>query len=213
MSISNSIRQYITTETPTIIEAGAALGEDIISFSNTFPDGKIYSFEPGPSAFAHTYNLVKDIPNIYFFNKALGKTTGDKLTLHVSDRSGDIWGSSSLLPPKLHLDIHPGVTFKTTVEVDVINLDDFCTQQNIDTVDLLELDLQGYESVVLKSSPKTLQKTKYLFTEVNLVELYEGCMLYPELKKFIEGNNFEVVLEDLPWQDAGNVLFKNKLIT
>lgn len=202
--------KYILRDNPNIIEAGASLGEDIMSFSNLFPKGTIYSFEPEPQAFAHTYNLVKNIPNIHFYNLALGEKTGDVLEMHVSDRFGGMWGSSSLFPPKEHLNYHPDLTFKSTTKVKVVNLDDFISDKQIDFIDLLELDLQGYEPNVIKSSPKTLRKTKYLYTEVNLVELYEGIMLYPELRSLLENNGFEVIEEDLPWADAGNVLFKNK---
>ena len=61
-------------------------------------------------------------------------------------------------------------------------------------------------------SIESLKKTRYLYTEVSLEELYEGTVLYPEYKKFLESNGFEVVFEDLPWTDGGNVLFRNTRI-
>jgi len=204
-----NISDYITTETPTIIEAGAAMGEDTVNFSNLFPKGKIYSFEPSPKAYSHTYQLVKDRPNVDLYNNALGERTGEVLKMNISDRFGEAWGSSSILSPKEHLTYHGDITFKETVDVKIVNLDDFIRKKNIKCVDFLWLDLQGYEPLVLKSSPELLKITKHVYTEVNLIELYDSVMLYPAYKEMMESKGYSVILEELPWKDAGNVLFKN----
>ena len=75
------------------------------------------------------------------------------------------------------------------------------------------LDIQGSEPVVLAASPKTLTNTRYLYSEVSLIETYDGVMMYPEFKVFLEKNDFEMVFEDLPWKDMGNVLYRNKKLT
>lgn len=204
-----NISDYITTETPVIIEAGAAMGEDTVNFSNLFPKGKIYSFEPSPSAYSHTYQLIKDRSNVDLYNNALGEKTGEVLKMNISDRFGETWGSSSILAPKEHLSCHKDITFKDTVDVKIVNLDDFILKKKIKCVDFLWLDLQGYEPLVLKSSPELLKITKYIYTEVNLIELYEGVMLYPAYKEMMESKGYSAILEELPWKDAGNVLFKN----
>jgi hypothetical protein len=46
-----------------------------------------------------------------------------------------------------------------------------------------------------------------IYTEVSLVETYEGVALYPELKAFLIEQGFVVKQEQLPWPDMGNVLF------
>ena len=191
-----------------IVEAGTADGSDTVSFSQQFIEGKIYGFEPIPNLYYDTMNKVHKLNNVTITNAALSEKTG-KCKIYVSDRFDSDWCSSSLLKPKDHLSIHPEITFKKQIEVDTINLDDWLLTINETIIDLLWLDMQGYEPIVLKSSPNTLKKTRYIYTEVSLIETYDGVMLYPEYKQLLIDNGFEVVTEDLPWKDMGNVLFKN----
>jgi hypothetical protein len=72
------------------------------------------------------------------------------------------------------------------------------------------LDMQGYEPVVLMNSPNVLKITKYIYTEVSIMENYEGMILYPEYKRFLESSGYEIVYDELEWVDGGNVLFENK---
>jgi len=74
-------------------------------------------------------------------------------------------------------------------------------------VDLLWLDLQGYELDVLKAGLAVLENVQAIYTEVNLKELYVGAPLYGELREWLEVRDFKVEVEDIPWEDGGNVLF------
>jgi len=47
------------------------------------------------------------------------------------------------------------------------------------------MDVQGYEMKVLKGAIKTLESIKYVYCEINTVEMYEGCPLVEELDEFL----------------------------
>jgi|AACY02.1.fsa_nt_gi FkbM family methyltransferase len=192
-----------------ILEAGMCDGKDTRFFADFFTEGKVYGFEPIPSLFSQASQILGDKTNVEISNMALSDKTG-KGKIFLSDRFGQVAGSSSLLNPKDHLDVHPQITFKEEVDVDTINLDEWFESKGLDKIDFMWLDMQGYEPIVLKNALNTLSKTKYLYTEVSLIETYDSVMLYPEYKKFLEENGFEVIDEELPWEDMGNVLFKNK---
>ena len=128
--------------------------------------------------------------------------------IHLSGGRSD--GSSSLLAPKEHLDLHPDVTFDDTIEVDVVSLDDWARRQRIPRVDLLWLDLQGYELEVLKSATAMLEGTSAIYTEVHLVESYEGAPLYDTLRSWLASAGFGVEREEIPWDEGGNVLFARR---
>lgn len=121
--------------------------------------------------------------------------------------SGASDASSSLLPPKEHLIEHPDILFEKNIEVRTITLDDWVDENSITRVDLLWLDLQGYELAILKASPRILKSIKVIHTEVCLKELYTGCPLYTEVRNWLEKQGFYVAYEEIPWSDAGNVLF------
>jgi FkbM family methyltransferase len=192
-----------------IVEAGAFDGSDTQFFCDRFTNGKVYAFEPVDELFNFCSQKLYQYKNLNLFKKALSSETGQQ-NIFISDRFGQIFASSSLLKPKDHLQVHPQITFNVERIIESITLDDFCEQEKIEKIDLMWLDMQGAEPSVLKNSITTLSKTRYLYTEVSLIETYENVLLYPQYKEFLEINNFEVVFEDLPHQDMGNVLFRNK---
>jgi hypothetical protein len=107
---------------------------------------------------------------------------------------------------------HPDVLFNETIYVTCVTLDDWVEINNIEKVDLLWLDMQGNELNVLKTGLKVLEKVQAIYTEVNLKEAYEGAPLYTELREWLEVHNFKVEVEEIPWEDGGNVLFLRKPI-
>lgn len=207
VNIHNFILKNLSNES-IIIEAGAADGNDTVFFGKNFPNSKIYSLEPMSSLYDITFKKIQNFNNIHLFNLAFSQTNG-RMYLNLAENQNQPWGSSSLLKPKLHLEIHPGITFNSKESVETIKLDSFLSMNNIESVDLLWLDLQGVEPDVLMASNQ-LQKIKYIYSEVSVLENYENQILYEDFKKFMIDNGYKVHFEDIRWEDGGNVLFKNR---
>jgi 2-O-methyltransferase len=203
-----NITEYIQTDTPIIIEAGAGMGEDIDQYSNLYPNGMLFTFEPNPEQYRHVQSLVGHKTNVTVFANALGEKTGDELEFYVSRNGTRPWGSSSLLKPKEHLKEHPSITFNEVVKVKIVNLDDLVEKYKLPVIDFLELDMQGYEPIVVRSSPKTMFITKILYTEVNTAEVYENNIQYTEYKKMLEGYGFEELTIHFDGLQ-GNAVFRN----
>jgi hypothetical protein len=207
-----SIKDWILRNIPhsaTIIEAGSADGRDTMWFSDNFAAGMIYGFEPDPSLFIEALQRVGNRRNVELSTLALSDKTGSA-TFYVSKNSGKDWGSSSILKPKDHLWFHPTITFDNKINVDTINLDEWSASKNINTIDLMWLDMQGAEPLVLGAAPTTLAKTKYVYTEVSVIETYENVVQLEEFKKQMDSSGFEFVDVVDMWKDMGNVLFKNR---
>ena len=188
-----------------IIEAGAASGTDTLWFSQTFPKGRIFAFEPLTISFKKTIQRVANCDNVEVYNVALGPTESTEQLYVSSNRV-----SSSLLKPTGHIQFHPRISFENKSTVRTINLDNFLKDQQVRQVDLMWLDMQGYEHTVLSQSPETLSKTRYLYSEVSLKEMYANSVLYNEFKSWLKERGFEVLHEFLYWEDMGNVLFYNE---
>lgn len=206
-----NIKGWIQANLPkdgVVVEAGTADGNDTVWFANHFSEGKVYGFEPYENYYTMTRAKTAQYPNVEIAPYALDAHTG-KRQFYLSDMNGGDWGSSSLLKPKEHLDVHPAITFKNVAEVQTINLDEWFQTKDIDIVTLLWLDIQGSEPDVLMNSPTILKRTKYVYTEVSLIETYEHVVLWSEFRKFLETSGFEVIGEELPWVDMGNILLRN----
>lgn len=193
-----------------VIEAGACDGYDTLFFSNHLTNGKIYSFEPIKSMYLQTLDKISNRENVILENLALSENFGER-TMEVADRFGVDWGSHSFLKPKEHLRTNPDITFNRTEIVNCINLDEYILKNSINRIDMMWLDMQGYEPNMIMSSPISLNMTKFIYTEVNLTETYEKNILYKDYRKFLEDSGFEIIFEDLQWVDSGNVLFKKLL--
>jgi hypothetical protein len=90
--------------------------------------------------------------------------------------------SNSLLKPKKHLEYYPSIAFEETEVVLVNRLDDF----KITDCNLLVMDVQGAELLVLKGATETLKYIDYIYTEVNIQEMYEGCALMGDLDNYLK---------------------------
>jgi FkbM family methyltransferase len=205
--ISKRIIKKYLPEAPIAIDCGAFDGADSLQLARIL-HAKVYSFEAVPAIFAQLQKNVAGNTSIVCTPLALSNTTGKQI-FYVSE--GSSTASSSLLHPKEHLADHPETYFKKKIEVDAVTLDEWAQQNNIAAIDLLWLDMQGFELKMLKASPRILKTVSVIHTEVSTKETYEGVEVYNEYKSFLEENGFTAVIEAIPagW-DMGNVLFVRK---
>jgi len=193
---------------PVIIDCGAHMGTDSIELHKIFPGAYIHSFEPVPVIFDKLCQKTKPYKNIFTYNLALSNKD-ESTKMFVSSSGSD--GSSSLLAPKTHLQDHPAVLFNEVIEINTKKLDTWAEEHNIDRVDFLWLDMQGFEYQMLFASHKILPTVKVIHTEVSLKETYEGVLIYPLFKKWLEEHGFIVIKEMIPeGTDMGNVVFVRK---
>lgn len=194
-----------------ILEAGSADGSDTNFFCHFFPQSKICGFEPDPRYRSRFERLSSSYNNLIYTNKALsnynGKTKFYLSSRHDENNNVEVWCSSSVLKPKDHLEIHPQIKFNDCIEVECCRLDDWMSQNNIEKFDMMWLDMQGHEYDVIESSPKCTEGCHLIYSEVQLIESYEGNKLYVSLRDLMKSRGFTPVIEELPWKDAGNVLF------
>ncbi len=63
--------------------------------------------------------------------------------------------------------------------VEIRALDELCLDAGIDSVDLLKIDVQGYELHVLRGAEQVLSRTRQVIVEVEFVPIYQGGPLFP----------------------------------
>lgn len=196
-----------TPKNPIIIEAGTCDARDTLQMLQQWKKSKIYTFEPIPELFSKASEKLKNTKNVKMYPLALSNINGEA-EIHVSGGLSD--GSSSILPPLKHLDVHPDVSFTHKIKIKCVTLDEWVKKEKIEKIDLMWLDMQGMEYNALQAGQEILKNTQAIFTEVSLIETHQGVILYPEFRKWLESCGFEVVWEDLPYKDMGNVLFVRK---
>ena len=81
----------------------------------------------------------------------------------------------------------------------IITLDNYCLQNNIEKIDILKIDTQGYEDKVLQGSQEILKKeiVYSVESEIMLDDVYEKYFTFNDLEKFLVPNNYRLVGIDI----------------
>ena len=197
------IKKYLPSN-PVIIDCGAHIGTDSIELSEIV-GSTIFALEAVDEVYHRLKENTKSKNNIKCFNLALSNYDGEA-DFYLSSGGSD--GSSSLLKPKTHLSDHPEVLFDEVVKVKCLKLDTWARNNNISRVDMLWLDMQGFEQSMLAASEKILPTVSVIHTEVSMRETYEGVKTFEEFKSFLNGKGFKLIAKAIPTgYDMGNALF------
>jgi FkbM family methyltransferase len=189
-----------------VIHVGAHYLEEYSSYvDKNFT--QIYYIEGDPQKYLEISN--KSSERVKIIN-AIVSNEPKKVDFYVASNNG---ASSSILKPKLHLSIHPEITFsKKETNLKSTKIDEIF--KSSERNDLMVLDIQGAELLALEGGKSTIANTRFIYTEYSLVELYENCTVLRELVEFLEENNFSII--ELSFEaktGAGDALFVNKRFT
>ena len=192
------------------IQVGAHIGQEVKIFKKLNSEAKIYLFEPQKELFQKLKMQYKNDKYTTLFNLALGDS---KQTQTMFKDINNDSQSSSILKPKEHLKYHSYIEFeKDNQEIIYVDtLDSF----NIHDVNILCIDVQGYELNVLKGSKTSLKNIDALLVEINRKELYEGCPHVSEIDHFLKDFDYVRIVtkwwkKTIPWGDALYIK-KNKI--
>ena len=79
---------------------------------------------------------------------------------------------------------------------------------NVSQVDFLNLDIQGAELQALKGFEKRLNSVKWIYTEVNKKQIYNGCATVNEMDLFLSSFGFRrVTTRWMPLAGWGDALY------
>ena len=196
----------------TIFDVGANIGFVTYQFQKRFPSADIYAFEPNPYVFKKLKNNYHKEVKIHPLQLGIGDIN-ESLEFNINNNSGT---SSFLIPNKYHRS-HMAKRIKEQREVPVTTIDEFCKREKINHIDILKLDIEGYELKALLGANTLLsnQHIDIIYTEVNVIPSYEGQPLFHELTKYLEEKNYFVyniysfIAQETPIRQAvlGNATF------
>ncbi len=187
---------YFLPYNPVIVEAGGYEGENAKRLANLYPQGKVFVFEPNPRAFQALLHTVEGLENVTATQAALYTCSGT-VNLHLNH---GVYNNDIRLEPLSSLlqTFYPGnVPFSAfkgpSVEVPGIVLDDWCRERQVDHIDCLLLDTEGFELQILKSSPEILKTVIVIHTKTNLAMFRKGTTQYRELYEFLAQSGFTLL--------------------
>lgn len=157
------------------IDGGAHQGETSLALVDAFPEAIIYSFEPEPDNFKVLCKNTNGYSGIRPLNLALGEAN-QVVTFYKNydSQTGSLLAGTDSCAK--YVDEPKKMQLLDKLNVKMVTLDNWAENNRITSIDLIKLDLQGYELNALIGANKLLtsKKVTFLFFEVNLVPSYEN---------------------------------------
>lgn len=187
-----------------VIDVGANQGQWIGSLMGLLPIPEVWIFEPNPEAMKICQQRIGRRPGVTYFDLALGDADG-QAELHVTARSD----FASILQPRADfLETHYGHNAAHVVlnqQVQIATLDSLVPESR--SVDLLKIDVQGFERAVLSGARRVLGSTRAVLIEVNLQSHYAGDDTFPALWNQLADQGFSFWSFSPPYTSGGRALW------
>jgi FkbM family methyltransferase len=170
-----------------VIDVGANIGQFGIDIRAHGFLGQINSFEPSKAIFQELL-LQSQKDNAWScFNFGLSDYNGFQ-DLLISRNAG--LSSSYLNMRDLHTKVYPQSSIIGAEMTELRRLDSFVFDKEIRH--LLKIDVQGYETKVLKGLGVVIQCIDIIYLEVSIADLYEEQASLQSILDFLDSNNFQV---------------------
>ena len=203
MSYINFLDKINKEQIHVIFELGSRDLIDAITLLDYYNNSIIYSFECNPDCLIecnkNLYNLQVDKKNrLFLIDKAVSLSNGD-ITFYPFDLSKyNNMGASSMLQIDFSCRDTNDPDYnipnpQKEITVNGVRLDSFIEENTINNIDLLCIDLQGYELNAIKSLGEHLHKVKYIITECSIVNTYINGATFNELNEYLSKYNFKYV--------------------
>jgi len=166
---SSSLYTKLITDPKIIFDIGIGKGTEADGLLQLFPGALLYGFDGYPNIYAH---LLKRHPlRLRLVRSAVGDYDGiTEFNIITSTNS------SSLLDLSTSQYTESKSKIEQVITVPICTLDTFCTQNQINRIDILHLDAQGSEIRILKGAERLLseQRIGFITAELNYYPYYEG---------------------------------------
>jgi FkbM family methyltransferase len=181
-----SLAELLPDITIDVVDIGANPIDGVPPYAPLMASGcaRVVGFEPNPEALGRL--LAEKGPRETYLPYAVGD--GQKHLLHLCAAQGM---SSVLVPNMPLLEYFHGFPEWARVvkelEVETKRLDDIA---EIDNIDLLKIDIQGYELTVFRNGVNKLSEAAVIHTEVEFLPMYRDQPLFADVDTFLREQGF-----------------------
>ncbi len=199
------------TENINVFDVGANEGRWIDSVNEFFKKPNIHAFEPSEKEFQILKEKYSEERNIVLNNFALGEME-DEQYFNINYKGGlnsfyDVnqntnWFRRQQNNKKV---FNENFTLKKQ-KVSINTIDNYLISKNIEFIDIVKIDTQGYEPKVLEGALNALKSKKIqtILAEIIISDIYKSNVSFFELEKNLINNGYKLISLD----DHGNLFNK-----
>ncbi len=200
------IKKFYGISPKRILHIGAHLAEEVDSYLDEgWGLSSIFWVESNPSVFPELELRLKSYPENTAILALIWSVKNLKMSFNISNNSE----SSSVLLLKEHEFRYPNIIFKEQIELTSSTISDLWEEYFFGEIDFINLDIQGAELHALKGAGGRLSSVKYIYSEINVLEMYKDCALFKDLKDWLSIQDFTLIDWDLTRDGWGDALWVN----
>ena len=174
-----------------VIAVGANVGQFGLDIRRHGFEGQIISFEPVNEIFELLEKTARRNQPWKAIKLGLGASESER-TINISSNEG--LSSSILEMETLHLENFPNSTTVARQNVSISTIDQVLMALAIRPQEImLKLDVQGFESEVLKGASQSLSKIPLCYLEVSISPLYKGEVTFLPILIELSKSGHEVI--------------------
>lgn len=145
-----------------VFDVGANCGIFSALVKQKFPNATVYAFEPSPEL---TPLIAKNCKHAIVEASAVGEFSGET-TLYLNDDSQQ---TNSLSLDAVN--IVGNCNRVREIPVKLVSIDHYCAARDINSIDVLKIDIQGLEGSALRGARRMLPNTEVLLLESTWMDL------------------------------------------
>ena len=139
----------------TFLDVGANKGDYSWAYFTSFPDGRAWLIEPIDNLHQSIHNRLRQYPGQYELYDACLGNSNDTIELNVTNHIG----ASSILPMHSRFQrVNPDVKQVEVLRKTLIKLDKFAEAKSLPDIDLMKVDVEGFESEVIAGGENFIKR-------------------------------------------------------
>lgn len=166
------VSKILKCEKPIIFDVGANDGQSIERFKKIFSKFEIYSFEPDDNAFKRLKKNYHNKQNIKIYDFGISNNDGvQKFYSYTHDKVSSLMqlDANSKLYKSRKIAKKSGDDFEKLRNIKLVKLDSFAKDKNISRINILKIDVQGYEPEVIEGARYLIENNKIDIIEMEII--------------------------------------------